>query len=157
MTELELLEKRIWRSGLQDVLVGVVIFVMALGVLAGAVTKWNDPAGKPWFMLVLGPIFVWVAWLMASGGRRQLAARTTRLYLAASGDAKDVAWVHLTVGSVNAMKVHFIDGEITTVHGGRKDLERMLAFMMQRAPGAIFGFGKEQLRQYTERVRTRQR
>jgi hypothetical protein len=43
------------------------------------------------------------------------------------------------------------------VHGGRKDLERMLAFMMQRAPGAIFGFGKEQLRQYTERVRTRQR
>ena len=103
MTELELLETRIWRSGLQDVLVGVVIFVMALGVLAGAVTKWNDPAGKPWFMLVLGPIFVWVAWLMASGGRRKLEART------------------------------------------------------QRAPGAIFGFGKEQLRQYTERVRTRQR
>ena len=67
------------------------------------------------------------------------------------GDSKDVAWVHLTVGSVNAMKVHFIDGETSTVHANRKDAERLLGFMVQRAPGAIFGFGPGQQKQFVER------
>lgn len=157
MTELELLEKRIKRSGLQDLIVGVVVFLMALMVLAGAVTQWNAPSGRPWFMLVLGPAFLGVAWLMVSTGRRQLSARTSRLYVAASGDTKDVAWVHLTVGSVNAMKVHFIDGDIASVSANRKELERLFTFMQQRAPHAIFGFGNDQMKQYAERMRARQR
>jgi len=155
MSELELLEKRIKRSGLQDLIVGVIVFLMALAVLAGAVTQWNAPSGRPWFMLVLGPIFVGVAWLMVTNGRRQMSPRTTQLYLAASGDTKDVAWVHLTVGSVNAMKVYFVDGEIASVSANRKELERLFGFMQQRAPHAIFGYGKEQMKQYSERMRAR--
>ncbi len=151
MTDLELLEKRIKRSGLQDMVVGFLVFLMAALVLVGAVTQWNSPKGKPWFMLFLGPLILGVAGVMVTSGRRQWSAQTTRLFLAATGDSKDVAWVHLTVGSVNAMKVHFIDGETSTVHANRKDAERLLGFMVQRAPGAIFGFGPGQQKQFVER------
>jgi hypothetical protein len=155
MTELELLEKRIKRSALQDMFIGLLLLLMAALVVVGAVTQWNSPNGKPWFMVLLGLMFVGVAWLMVNGGLAQWNPRATRLYLAVTGDTKDVVWVHLTRGSVNAMKVHFSNGEVTTVHASRKDGERLLGFMLQRAPHAIFGFGPEQQKAYFERLKAR--
>lgn len=155
MSELELLEKRIKRSGLQDILVGVVMFVMAALVAVGAVTQWSSPNGKPWFMIFIGLVFVGVAWLMVSSGLTQWDPRATRLYVAVTGDTKDVVWVHLTRGSVNAMKVHFNDGEVTTVHANRKEGERLMGLLLQRAPHAIFGFGPAQQKEFFERLRAR--
>ncbi len=153
MTDLELLARQIRRTAIQDAVIGVVVLGLAGLVLAAFATKLSSGiTGQTIFIGLMGLVFLWVAWLMFSSAKRFWKAEATRPYRSLSTDGKDVAWAHLTTGSVNALKLYFVDGDLVTINASRKDGERLMAFVVSRVPQVIAGYGVEQQRAWTARV-----
>ena len=147
MTELELLARQIRRTAMQDAAVGVVVLGLAGLVLFAFATKLSSGiTGQTIFIGLMGLVFLGVAWLMFSGAKRFWHAEGTRPYRSLSADGKDVAWAHLTTGSVNALKLYFVDGDMVTINASRKVGERLMAFVVSRVPQVITGYGAEQQR-----------
>ena len=153
MSDLALLEKRIRRTAVQDGLIAVVMFAMALLVLFAA---WSTTkagiTGRTAVVGLFGLAFVWVAWLMFDSARALWPARESTVYKELSGDGKAIAWAHLTTGSLSATKVYFLDGTMCTIYAGKRDSETLLNLVAQRAPRAILGFGPEQQAAYAALV-----
>lgn len=153
MSELALLEKRIRSTAVQDALIAVVVFAMALGVLFGVwSTSKAGITGRTAMVGLFGLAFVWVAWVMFDTARALWPAQESTVYKELSGDGKAIAWSHLTTGSLSAIKVYFVDGTMCTIYAGKRDSEALLGFVGQRAPHAILGFGSEQEAAYAELV-----
>jgi len=155
MHDLDLLEQRIKRSAIQDFFYAAVVLALAVLALVGAATRvvaadYSQAA----FIALLGLCMGLGSWAMAQSGRALWPARSSVVYRAMTGDAKSIAWAHLTAGSTSAIKVYFLDGEMVTLYANRRDAETLLAFVHHRAPHAIFGYGPEQQRLYAERVKS---
>lgn len=70
MSELNLLEKRIRWTVLQDGLIAFVVFAMAILVLlAAATTAKAGITGRTAMVGALGLAFVWMAWVMLQAAR----------------------------------------------------------------------------------------
>lgn len=144
-----LLEKRIRWSALRNALIALVVFALALIVLAAAGTRARttlDP--KTAMVAVFGALFLWAAWVMAGNARRLVPVKASRVFRELSGDARGIAWTHLTVGSYSAINIYFLDGTMCTLYASRRDCEKLLELVTQKAPHAILGFGREQERAY---------
>ena len=153
MSELALLEKRIRSTAVQDALIGVVVFAMAIVVLFAA---WSTTkagiTGRTAMMGLFGLAFVWAAWLMFDSARALWPAQESTVYKELSGDSKAIVWSHLTTGSLSAIKVYFVDETMCTIYAGKRDSETLLGLVGQRAPRAILGFGPEQQAAYAALV-----
>lgn len=153
MTDLELLARQIRRTAVADAVVGVVVLGLAGVVAVAFATKVSSGlSGRTIFIGLMAVGMLWVSWVMFSSAKRLWPAEASRPYRALSGDGKEVAWVHLTTGSINAIKLHFIDGDSVTISASRKVGERLMSMVLSRVPDVIAGYGPEQLRAWSERV-----
>lgn len=153
MSELNLLEERIRWTVLQDGLIAFVVFAMAILVLlAAATTAKAGITGRTAMVGALGLAFVWMAWVMLQAARALWPATASTVYRELSGDGKGIGWAHLTTGAFSAIKVYFRDQTMCTLYCGKRDAGTLLAFVSQRAPQAILGFGPEQEAAYVALV-----
>lgn len=156
METLKLLEKRITRTVVQDALIAVVVFGLALVAIAAAVTRARSELdGRTIMMGVMGLGNLWAAWVMAQSARALWPARSSKVYTALAADGQNIGWAHLTTGSFTALKVYFLDGTMCTLYAGRRDAEALLAFVEERAPHAVLGFGADQEAAYVALVNQR--
>ena len=156
MSGLELLEHRIRRTALQEAAIAVVVLGVAGVVLAAAAFRARTQFdAKTMVVGGFGLVFLWVTWIFVQNARELWTPQDARVWLQLTGDAKEVAWAHRTQGSVNAVKIYFLDGKLCTLYAGKKDGEALLAFVQDRAPHALIGFGADQQKAYLERVRAR--
>lgn len=153
METLRLLETRIRRTAIQDALVAGVVLVLALLVAAATVSlAMTAVNGRTMMMGVFSLAFLWAAWAMAQSARALWPARSSRIYVELSTEGNHIAWVHLTTGAFSAIKVYFLDGDEFTLFASKRDAEALLAFVEERAPDAVVGFGAEQLAAYVALV-----
>jgi len=155
MHDLDLLEQRIKRSAIQDFFVAAAVLALSALALVGAATRvMAADYSQAAFIAFMGLCTGFASWAMAQSGRALWPARSSVIYRAMTGDAKSIAWAHLTTGSTSAIKIYFLDGDMVTLYANRRDAETLLAFVHHRAPHAIFGYGPEQQRLYAERVKS---
>jgi len=154
--QLLLLEKRIKWTVAQNVGAAVLFLLAgALVVTAGAHTLW---AGnwKGLLLLGIGLLMVWVGRGIGQDADAGWPARESRLFKALSVDARDVCWAHCTEGGYSALKVYFVDGTSFHLSANQRDSQTLLAWVAERAPHALLGFGPEEQAAYAERVRQAQ-
>lgn len=152
---LDLLERRIKASAIQSFVVAGCALLMGLGMLAGAVAMAvTQGVGSAGFMALMGFGGVAVAWMLSENGRAMWPPRDATIYMVLERDPSRVAWAHLTVGKTNGIQIHTVDGHEHTLYANGADSKALLAFVRERAPQAIFGYGVEQKKRYRELVRS---
>lgn len=151
---LELLEKRIKSTSLQDGVIAAVVFVLAIVVgLATATLAQGGVTMRTGMMAAITLGLGWAAWVMLQSARALSPAKDTKLYRELAGTGQDIGWAHLTTGALSALKVYFLDGTLCTVYASARDGEALISFLSERAPHAIIGFGQEQETAYVAMVK----
>ena len=154
MTEMILLEKRMKWSAVQNYLISLATLFFMVMVMAGVVVQvraaqYSSAALMAFFtvMMALG------TWVMFQSGRALWPLEKSALYQSLNGDAKNIAWVHLTTGRSTSVKVYLIDGESFQLYGNAQETQTLANFVRQRAPHALAGYGEAEQRAYAERVK----
>jgi uncharacterized SAM-binding protein YcdF (DUF218 family) len=156
MTGLPLLEQRIKYTAIQSFIVSacsaaIVVLLLAALVFEALHRQWGS-AGFIGFMCLIG-LLATVA--TAASGLAMWPARRSKLYRMFETEPGKIAWVYVTVGKHNGLKIHTIDGGEDRLAANGADSKNLMALVQACAPDAILGYGPEQQKAYRERVAAR--
>lgn len=137
-----------WVMAASGLAVGLVLATVTVG------TAKTSTYGQVAFVFVMTLGAFAMTWVMVQTARALHPIRGSIPYRALTEDATALAWAYFVLGRSSGIKLHFIDGDMFHVHTNRTDGALLLELVRARAPHAILGYGAEQQRLYTERVRT---
>jgi hypothetical protein len=139
---LRLLEKRVRWTAIENALVASALF------LFGCLLLFLGRRAAT--LVVVGLLFFWGAWIIAASALRLVPTRASRVFRELSGDARGILWVYLPPLSTSGVKFCFSNATACTLSANKRTAERLLEFVVQRAPHVIVGFGPEQEKAYFE-------